>query len=244
MTRIGSWAWDGSFPACSAWGHKVRKVRGNAVDVHDAADVFLYRDSSIAPLLDMRRRFKAVMNVLDAMILSGISLALSVELNAQWDRIVAVGPLYPVTLGDLHAVRGVDIGDFHRVVSGIHHRLSDFIHSVVVHRRDEAIRVWRNWLREDPSVHPYKWLRPDLIPPAPYLQCQPHFTPGGSGVLVDPARIDEEFRKAWPPYFCSSGQRDTSLGEFNEEVDGWLPLLPEVHLPRLTGQVLADVVLR
>ena len=62
--------------------HKVRKVRSNAVDVHDAADVFLYRDSSIAPLLDMRRRFRAVMGVLDAMIRSGISLARSVELTA------------------------------------------------------------------------------------------------------------------------------------------------------------------
>ena len=136
------------------------------------------------------------------------------------------------------------IGDFHRVVSGIHHRLSDFIHSVVVHRQDEAIRRWRNWLREDPLVHPYKWLRPDLILPAPFLQCQPHLTPGGSGVLADPARIDEEFPKAWLPYFCRSGQRDTSLDEFDREVDGWLPLLPEVHLPRLTGQMLADVVHR
>ena len=62
------------------------------------------------------------------------------------------------------------------------------------------------------------------------------------GVLSDPARIDEKFRKAWLPYFCRSGQRETSLDEFNEEVDGWLPLLPEVHLPRLTGQVLADAV--
>ena len=58
--------------------HKVRKVRGNAVDVHDAADVFLFRDSSISPLLDMRRRFKAVMDVLDAVIRSGISLSRSV----------------------------------------------------------------------------------------------------------------------------------------------------------------------
>ena len=57
---------------------------------------------------------------------------------------------------------------------------------------------------------------------------------------ADPARIDEEFRK---PYFCRSGQRETSLDEFNEEVDG-LPLLPEVHLPGFTGQVLADVVQR
>ena len=39
-------------------GCRVRMVRCNAVDVHDAADVFLYRDASIAPLLDMRRRFQ------------------------------------------------------------------------------------------------------------------------------------------------------------------------------------------
>ena len=93
-------------------------------------------------------------------------------------------------------------------------------------------------------VHPYRWLRPDLVPPAPFLQCEPCLTPDGSGVLADPAGIDEEFRKAWLPYFCRSGQREISLEEFDEEVDGWLPLLPEVHLPRLTGQVLADVVQR
>ena len=72
--------------------HEVRKVRGNAADVHDAADVFLYRDSSIAPLLDVRRRFKAGMDVLDAMIRYGISLARSVELTAQWDRILMRKP--------------------------------------------------------------------------------------------------------------------------------------------------------
>ena len=200
-------------------GHKVRKARRSAADAHDAADVLLYRDSSIAPLLDMRRRFKAVMDVLDAMIRYGVSLSRSVELSAQWNRILSVGPLYPVTLDDLNAVRGLGIGNFHRVVSDVHHRLSDFIHAVVVHRRDEAVRGWRNWIREDPMVHPYRW-------------------------LADPARIHDEFRKAWLPYFCRSGQRDTSLEEFDREVEGWLPLLPEVHLPRLTGQVLAVVVRR
>ena len=45
-------------------------------------------------------------------------------------------------------------------------------------------------------------------------------------------------------YFCRSGQRDTSLEDFDREADGWLPLLPEVNLPRLTGQMLADVVQR
>ena len=139
--------------------------------------------------------------------------------------------------------RNMGIGAFYHAASDVHRRLDDFTHQVVVHRRDEAIRVWRNWNREDPLVHPYRWLRPDLVPPAPLLQCKPHFTPGGSGVLADPTRIDEEFRKAWLPYLCRSGQRETSLDEFNEEVDLWLPLLLEVHLPRLTGQLLADVVL-
>ena len=77
-------------------------------------------------------------------------------------------------------------------------------------------------------IHPYKWLRPDLIPPSLFLQCGSYLTPGGSGVLVDPSRIDEEFRKAWLPYFCRSGQRETSLEEFSFEVDGWLPVLPVV----------------
>ena len=223
-------------------GCKVRKVRRNAVDVHDAADV--YRDASIAPLLDMRRRIRAVMDVLGAMIRDGVSLARSVELTCQWGRILAIGPLHPVTFGDFDMIQGVGIGEFHRIVSDLHRRLSDFLHAVVVHRRDEAVRGWRNWIREDPLIHPEKWLRPDLVPPAPFLQCDAHLTPGGSGVLADPARIDQEFRKAWLPYFCRSGQRDTSLEEFSFEVDGWLLLLPLVDLPRLTGQMLYDVVHR
>ena len=62
--------------------------------------------------------------------------------------------------------------------------------------------------------------------------------------MADPGRIDEEFRKAWLPYFCRSGQRETSLEEFTREVDGWFPLLLEVSLPRLAGEMLAQVVHR
>ena len=49
-------------------------------------------------------------------------------------------------------------------------------------------------------------------------------------------------KKAWLPYFCRSGQRETNLEEFAREVGGWLPVLPEVELPRLTGSLLAEVV--
>ena len=55
----------------------------------------------------------------------------------------------------------------------------------------------------------------------------------------------KNFRNAWLPFFfCRSGQREANLEEFVFEVEEWLPLLTEFHLPRLTVQVLADVVQR
>ena len=65
----------------------------------------MYRDSSIAPLIDPRRRIQAVMDVLDSMIRSGVSLPLSVELTVQWEKILSTGPVYPLTLDDLQSVR-------------------------------------------------------------------------------------------------------------------------------------------
>ena len=41
-----------------------------------------------------------------------------------------------------------------------------------------------------------------------------------------------------------SGRRETNIEEFAHEVGGWLPVLPEVVLPRLSGSLLADVVRR
>ena len=57
-------------------GPRVRRARRNAADVHDGEggerrDVFMYCDSSVASLLDLRRRFKAVMEVLDVMVRDG-----------------------------------------------------------------------------------------------------------------------------------------------------------------------------
>ena len=68
-------------------GPRVRRARADVADALDAADVFLYCDSFVA-LLDMRRRIKAVMDVLGAMIRHGISLSRSVELTAQWDKVL------------------------------------------------------------------------------------------------------------------------------------------------------------
>ena len=198
----------------------------------------MYRDYSTAPLLDLRRRLKVVFDILGGIIREGFTLGCSFELTNQWSCILSAGPLHPVAMDDLLSVQRGGLGWFREVVGDLHARLSDLIHRIVVHRGDEAIRSWRSWLRENPLVRPYRWLRPDLVLPSPFLRCDPRHTPCGSGVLASPDRIDEEFRKAWLPYFCRSGQREASLEEFNEEVVGWLPWLTEGDMPPLTGDDL------
>ena len=79
----------------------MQKARSDVADAHGAGGVFMYRDSSIAPLLDLRRRIKAVMDVLDSIIRSEFSLAPSVERTVQVDKILRVGPVYRVTLSNL-----------------------------------------------------------------------------------------------------------------------------------------------
>ena len=81
---------------------------------------FMYWDSSAAPLLDLGRRVKAVMDVLDAMIRDGISLSRSVELTAQWDEILRVGPVALVAWEDFELARSGGLGDCRRVVGDLH----------------------------------------------------------------------------------------------------------------------------
>ena len=162
----------------------------------------LYRDSSAARVLDLRRKLKAICDLLDAIIRWGASFTRAVELLHLWDCVVRLGSLGSVRDEEYAAARTCGVGESRRLVADLYGRVSAFIRRLVAH------------------------------------------TPGGSGVLADPAGIDEEFRKAWLPYFCRSGQRETSLDEFNSECDGWLPHLGEFSLPTLTGDMLFEVVKR
>ena len=113
------------------------------------------------------------------MIRDGATLARSFELTDQWSCILSAGPLHPVTMDDSLRVQEGGLGWFHEVVGDLHARLSDFIHRIVVHRRDDVIRSWRRTLWSgliDGCV-------PDLVPPSPFLRCDPRLTPGGSGVF-------------------------------------------------------------
>ena len=49
--------------------------------------------------------------------------------------------------------------------------------------------------------------RADMVLPSSFLKCGPALTRDGSRIQSDPARIDEEFRKAWLPCFSRSVKR-------------------------------------
>ena len=57
-------------------------------------------------------------------------------------------------------------------------------------------------------MHPYRWLRPDLVPPAHFCSV---ILSSLLGVLADPAWIDEAFRKAWLPIFVVLGKGRPAL---------------------------------
>ena len=63
------------FSAVRLGGPKMHSARARCADPGDGAQVDLYRDSSIAPLIDLRRRLRAVLDVVCAIDRSGYSLA-------------------------------------------------------------------------------------------------------------------------------------------------------------------------
>ena len=160
-------------------------------------------------------------------------------------RVLRCGPFGTVTEERLRTVSGLRLPCFVVEVRLMHDELRRFLHDIVVRRKDCAVRGWRAGILEDALVHPYRWLRPDLVPPSPFLQCDPAGTVDGSGVLSDPSLIDEKFREAWLPYFCRSVRGVADLEDFSMEVEGgWLPTLDLVDLPPLTGDMLSAVVRR
>ena len=195
----------------SVGGPKMRSAHARCAGPGDSAQVDLYRDNSIVPLIDLRRRLR-----------SGYSLARGLELTRQWGKVLRCGPLGTVSEERLRTVSGLQLPGFGVEVGLTHDELHKFLHDIVVRRKDCAVRGWRAWILEDQLVHPYRWLRPDLVPPSPFLQCDPASTVDGLGVLSDPSLIDRKFREAWLPHFCRSVRGVADLEDFSMEVEGGL----------------------
>ena len=109
--------------------------------------------------------------------------------------------------------------------------LNEFVLKVVRHRQASRSIAWTNWIREDLASRPYKWLRPEFVPPAPYLVCKPQDSPNGSGILVQPALIDAHFRKARMSYFRREGHPVVTVQAFLDFVGDHLPQEPSWSFP-------------
>ena len=97
------------------------------------------------------------------------------------------------------------------------------------------------WLREDLSSRPYAWLRPDFVPPSPFLVVKdPQTKP--SRILVEPHLVDAEFHKGWMLFFSAGLVILLVL-----LISSWifvghlLSQEPYLDLPRITGRDLQEV---
>ena len=62
------------------------------------------------------------------MLRDGATWARSLELTVQWDGIIRIAPVYPLTVQDFLMARRGGLGEWLQVVEGLHRGLSDFIH--------------------------------------------------------------------------------------------------------------------
>ena len=80
-----------------------------------------------------------------------------------------------------------------------------------------------------------------MVLPAPFRQCKPHLTPGGSGVLATRLGLTRNSERLGFPTFAVLGKGRPALKNSMRRLRDGYPFLPVFSLPRLTGEMLADV---
>ena len=166
----------------------------------------------------------------------------ALHLNEVWGSVVYGKPVGVLDWEVLVACPNFGLDGFCETVAGSVAKITELVQQVVLHCKEFAIRNWITWVLEDPLVHPYRWLRPDNVPPAPYLTCDPSESVDWSGVLVNPHDIDQHFQKAWMLLFCRGDRGRADLGAFMAVADDLIPWLDEVQLPPMTGDMLYETV--
>ena len=145
----------------------VGKLRSD-LESGDGQAVHLFKDASVSRVIILRRRLGCVLSVLDGIFRNGLTLSRDLELGAQWGAIVSAGPCGPLCSANLAVSPAVGLSSFGDHVRVLYDVVIDFLHKVVVSRKDVAVRGWRSWMLEDGKVHPYRWLKPDLVTPVPF----------------------------------------------------------------------------
>ena len=95
---------------------------------------------------------------------------------------------------------------------------------------------------EDPPVHLYKWLRPDLVPPALFFTCDPEVPVDGSSFFLTLMPLRSSFTRLGCHSFAAGIGAVLILISFRAVADELTPLLDEIKLLPLSGDLLYDAV--
>ena len=134
------------------------------------SSAWYFVNSSLAPVLLLRQRVKSSAPVLEFIRQHVFSQSRWDALHGYWGALCRQGPCGPV-----HSlepwVRWIppDLHGVYKWVLDVLVLLRYFARHVSLVRRDSGLRRWANWLREDLGSRPYAWLRPDCVPPSPFL---------------------------------------------------------------------------
>ena len=167
MLRVRSRRLGGRAVGGGSSSRLYRASHGDAVDVQ-CAQYFV--NSSLSPVLLFLGRLKSVADVLKGIRSKGFTQSRWDALVRYWGAVCRHGPCGPIS--SLHPRDDwlpPDLHGFYKWVFDSLEVLKDFFRQIVVSRRDDGIRRWKGWLREDLSSRPYAWLRPDFVPPSPFL---------------------------------------------------------------------------
>ena len=156
------------FQSVRLGGRRMCRYRPSLVDSLDATEVHLFRSRSVAPLLTVKKQLRCVACLLEAIVRDVFSLARGVELERQWSHIMRSGPVGCLDWASLEGGPRAGNIEFQIRVGDAIDAITDFVKGVVSSRRDFVLQGWRSWLLEDPLVHPDRWLKSDLVPPAPF----------------------------------------------------------------------------
>ena len=180
---------------------------------------------------------KSVADVLEGIEDKGFTSSRWNALLGYWEAVCRYGPCGPISSLDPRD-RWIprDFHGFHKLVCDSLELLNDFLQQVVV-SRDLGMRKWTRWLREDLSSGTYVLLRPDFVPPSPFLVVK-ILTLSLLVFWLNLILLMLSFVKVGCVFSCRSGHPVVTPDQFLDFVGHLLPQEPSLCLPRITGRDL------
>ena len=235
---------------------RLRRLGGRAVGRSEACRLFRishsdevdvgsaqrFVNSSLAPVILFRRCLESVADILKGIRNRGFTQSRWEALLRYWYAVCRHGPCGPsCSLHPWDEWVSPDLHGFYKLVFDALDILNDFTGQVVVNRREAGVRRWTNWLREDLGSRPYAWLRPDFVPPSPFLVIMDPLTEAFLGYWWSLIFLMLSVVKPGCLFFCRSGHPVVSVYQFLHLVGHLLPQEPSLELPRITERELQEV---